>query len=466
MTNSRKPNILFLMTDEQRFDEIGYANSAVKTPNLDALARESVVFTRAYTSNPSCVPARAAIYAGKYPSQCSAPTFVTYLPVTETTFMKYLQDAGCHTAIVGKQHFGKTDIYRGYDYEDIIDCHAPPGIISHETSQNSYHRFLAESGFTKGNELLERDGRFVCRWKAHQKYHIDDFVGEQGRKWIDEQRSTSKPWYLCISFPGPHSPIDGRGLPHERLYNVDDIDIPVTSLDDLKCKPPHYMSEHGNMGQVDQHISLQEIRETRLAYYANISLIDEKIGRIIQALKDAGEYDDTMIIFTSDHGDFMGDFNRIGKAQYTAEVLMRIPFLIKPPIRDYSGKTESSFISSIDIAATCISQAGAPIPEDMISRDISYYWDSPGDLDDRESLYMEARNIRTIRTRKWKFSYYQNRPYGELYDMESDPWEKVNLWDDGAYKDVKYELMRKLMDRLIDMGTRSKVHWNKGAPEI
>ena len=113
------------MTDEQRFDHLGGVNPSVKTPHMDALAQDGVLFSRAYTPNPSCVPARAALFTGKYPHQCSAPTFITYLPKHEKTFMSYLQGAGYYTAVVGKQHFGGSDIEHGYDYEDIVDSHGP-----------------------------------------------------------------------------------------------------------------------------------------------------------------------------------------------------------------------------------------------------------------------------------------------------------------------------------------------------
>lgn len=117
----KRPNILFIMTDEQRFDAVGYRNPEVVTPNLDALKEDSIDFCQAYTSNPSCIPARAAIFTGRYPSQCGVPGYMSCLPKTETTFMKLLKDGGYHTAVVGKQHFWKSEIERGYDYEDIVD---------------------------------------------------------------------------------------------------------------------------------------------------------------------------------------------------------------------------------------------------------------------------------------------------------------------------------------------------------
>ena len=184
--DQNRPNILFIMTDEQRFDHLGRVNPAVKTPHLDALANDGVLFSRAYTPNPSCVPARAGIFTGKYPHQCAAPTFITYLPAHEKTFMSYLQEAGYYTAVIGKQHFGESKIERGYDYEDIIDSHSP---APQNTNRNSYNQWLWDSGFKHRSELIQGnpDIRRYSEWKADPKYHVDHYVGDRGPR-MDRKR--------------------------------------------------------------------------------------------------------------------------------------------------------------------------------------------------------------------------------------------------------------------------------------
>ena len=126
----KRPNILLIMTDEQRVDAVGYRNPEVHTPNLDRLAQESVRFTNAYATNPSCIPARAAIFTGRYPSQCGAPTYMTPLPKNEVPIMRLLRAGGYHTAVVGKQHFWRYEGDKGYDWADIIDEHFTPEVIS------------------------------------------------------------------------------------------------------------------------------------------------------------------------------------------------------------------------------------------------------------------------------------------------------------------------------------------------
>ena len=198
-------NILFIMTDQQRYDQMGYTNSAVKTPNLDYLAGQSIFFSNAFSSNPVCVPARASIFTGRYPSQTGVPHNGQCLPSSERTFMSMLRDAGYHTAVIGKQHFNRSPIEHGYDYEDIIDTHAAPKNIDPynlQTSQldNSYLRFLYDNGFRHAEDLFEPLDTILNRWKADTCFHVDHYVGERGKAWLKDERPTETPWFLCLSF--------------------------------------------------------------------------------------------------------------------------------------------------------------------------------------------------------------------------------------------------------------------------
>jgi arylsulfatase len=449
----RRPNILFLMTDEHRSDCVGYENPVVETPNLDRLAAGSVVFTRAYSTSPSCVPARAAIYTGRYPTQCGAPTYITYLPRDETTFMSRLQEAGYYTAAIGKQHFGETDVRRGYDYQDLVDFEGEGA------GPTSYTRHLAAAGL-QPKQLRKASGRFASAWQGDQRYHIDDFVGEQARQWLRDRCPRDRPWFLTVSFHGPHQPFDGLGLPHQRRYAGKTIDLPQTTAADLAGKPPHYADIAGRSGG----LSPDEIRNIRRSYYSKISLIDDKIGGILQELKARGEYDNTLIVFTADHGDYMGHFGMVYKAQYLSEALMRIPMLAKPPVAGFAGRREDAFVQNFDIAPTCLAAAGLPVPASMSARDLSPFW--IGGAARRTHCFLDGHTLQGVRDEKWKLVHYRDRPYGELYDLRADPWEKKNLWGEASRAGVKSELMAKLVDHLIATGRRAEAKWNTGAPEI
>lgn len=485
---NQRPNILFIMTDEQRFDAVGYENDQVYTPNLDRLAGDSVCFTRAYTTNPSCIPARAAIFTGRYPSQCGVPGFMSFLPKKETTFMKLLKDGGYYTAVVGKQHFWKSDIERGYDYEDIVDDHFPPDHINREATEeyfglpahrtltpgvSSYVEFLADHGFTSGSQLFRKlSDKGIYEFFGEEKYHVDEYIGERGKTWLSQQCPKEGPWFLTVSFPGPHMPFDGIGLEEAALYDEDQLALPKTEAADLFAKPPHYLDIARKFGTVNlkEHtlpdgLSPEEIRLMKKAYYANITLIDRKIGEIVEVLKEKGLYDNTLILFTSDHGDYMGDFGVATKAQYCSEALMRIPFLLKPPVPEFKGYRETAFISSVEIAATFLKAAGVEIPKNVMGRSLTQFYETGGRALWPE-IYMEARDIRALRDEHYKVIYYQNRSYGEFYDLQNDPEEKYNLWDDPLIQKEKQRLIYRLLDHMIDLGENERDVWNLGAPVI
>lgn len=465
---SRQPNILFVMTDQLRADCVGYVNEKIITPNLNELSKNAITFTNAYTTNPSCIPARAAIFTGRYPSRCGAPTYITALPENETTFMKLLQSNGYYTAVIGKQHFWTSTIDRGYDYEDIVDEHCPTKEF--DPKQSSYIQFLVDSGFKNAQELFSKGGRtFDTHWIQSEKYHVDEYIGNRGLEWLAAKCPDNCPWFLTLSFPGPHAPYDGLGLLEEALYQRNEIELPKTFAEDILTKPRYYrdLQQHFcdyEEGVFTNKLSDDELRKVRHAYYANISLIDRKIGEVVKLLKEKGLYDDTLIIFVSDHGDYMGDFGMVAKGQYLSEALTRIPLLIKPAVKSYTGRQEPSFVSSAEIAASCLDAAGLPIPDNIEERSLLGFVDETAVR--QESIYCEARDIRSIRTRDFKLIHYANREYGELYDMQSDPFERHNLWNASDYGEVKASLTRLLLDKLIAQSENGFTAWNVDAPPI
>jgi arylsulfatase A-like enzyme len=451
------------MTDQQRFDAVGYVNPVVRTPNIDALAGESIVFTRAYTTNPSCVPARAALFTGKYPSRCGAPTYITYLPDDEVTFQQRLRDAGYRTAAVGKLHFGETNIERGYEDVCLVDSHGPK-----PNGDDDYQQFLRAEGQTE-NDLIEPAGRLLHHWKGNLRYYPDEFVGEKAKHWLTESRPTDKPWYLHVSFPGPHSPFDGTGLPEAALYDEASLPLPETTPEDLDGKPPHFLEHWRRIAESaggSAFLSDEEIRRARLGYYANVSYIDRKIGEILEALRATGEYDNTLIILTTDHGEFMGEYGTLYKGQFLSEALMHVPFLIKPPVANFEGRCEDAFASTVDIPATCMAAAGEAVPADMDGTDLAPLWLSPENAERRADIYMEAQGLRGIRDERYKLVHYLDRDYGELYDLIDDPWERRNLWDDASLAEVKARLIGRILDHLLQTEPRIDEEWNYGAAKI
>ena len=453
------------MTDEQKWDTFGFNNPAVHTPHLDELMKDSIFFQNAYCSNPSCIPSRAAIMTGKYPTVCQCPTYITRLPEGEKTFMTLLQEAGYHTSVVGKQHFAHSKIRHGYDYEKIIDGHSPKGNPEEIAPYLEYLKEHQVEPKTCNDHSLIIGGK----WLEDEQNHIDSYVGQEGKKWLKEhiadQTASGKPWFFTLSFPGPHQPYDGEGTSYADGYQLEDMKLPESEEGDLEQKPPHYkkLNPAAYIGRYPEEV----FRKTKRSYYANMSLIDDQVGQAIQLLRQEGLYDQTMIIYSTDHGDFMGDFGMVSKAQYLSEGLMHIPLFVKPPVPGFKGRVVDDYVTNIDIASTCLTVAGAPdkITADMENHPYSDYW-TKEQVEARPYIYMEAHDMKGVIEDGIKVVYYVNRPYGELYDLNQDPMERTNLWAAEAFAAYKTKALGRIIDEMFRFSPKSWMRWNVNAPKI
>lgn len=462
--SNRRPNIVFIMTDQQRYDTFTHVNKKIITPNLDKLIDDSIFFKNAYCSNPSCIPSRAAIVTGKYPTQCQCPTYITQLPAHEVTYMNRLRDVGYHTAVVGKQHFAGSPINRGYDEEWIIDGHSPSA-----QEVDLYVEYLKKEG-VYGTPYS--DGSLIIggQWLWDMKYHIDSYVAKLGMDWLrdrtdgDKVTEEEKPWYFTLSFPGPHMPYDCEGTKYSDLYDLDNLGDSETTYEDLKTKPPHFLKM--KEVKLTKNHTPEKFKKTKRAYYANMTLIDEKVGEVIELLKAKGLYDNTLIIYSADHGDYMGDFECVAKAQYLSEALMRVPLFIKPPIKGFKGYDSEDQVLNIDIAATCLEVAGGSLGKDMSDYSYVDYWKSDREPRIRDHIYMEAGGMKSIIKDGIKVVHYMDRAYGEIYDLNVDPVEKYNLWDKAEWQEHKNNARALIVDQMIRMTPKWDIAWNVNAPTL
>ena len=462
----KRPNIIFIMTDQQRYDTMGCVNSKIITPNLDKLAADSVFFEHGYCSNPSCVPSRAAIMTGKYPSQCEVPAYISCLPETEKTFMKRMKENGYYTAVVGKQHFAGSRIDKGYDFEMIFDAHMP---FSPSEQLGVYEDYLKEQGLNP-KEMYQKTLISGGVWKADIKHHVDNFIGEKGKEWLENRLSVEenqdKPFFFTLSFPGPHHPYDLEGTKYADMYNLEDMEESESTYEDLEQKGPQFK----NMGMYSdiylKDYTKEQFLRTKRSYYANITLIDEKVGEVIDILKKHNAYDDTVIIYSSDHGDFMGDYGLVEKLQCLEDSLMRVPLFVKPPIAGFSGIRVKEPVVNIDIASTCMELSETPLEAPMSDYSFVPYWDKSKELRIRPYIYMEAGAIRGVLCNGIKTIHYVNRDYGELYDLNKDPLERKNLWNDKDYEDAKLHGYRCMFDSMYKATPGFDTPWNIGTPEI
>ena len=460
---ARRPNIILIMTDQQRYDSLGcYGSEVAHTPNLDRLASEGVKFEQCYCTAPSCVPSRASFFNMQYPHQHRV--FNNGSP-WEHSWVEQFQAAGYHTVNVGKMHTVPIGAPCGFDQRFVVENKDRPLRLDrpHGNFYDEWDKFLNNSGVRKPSRHSYRaehpdyeTALGAYEWPLEEKYHPDVFVGTMA-EWFIEQRESETPLFLQVGFPGPHPPYDP---PAPVLKQFDDIDIPVpdVSEEELANQPPPHAAYReqmieGNHDAVRWHErpTAEQLLRLRRHYAANVTLIDEQIGRTLDALERKGHLDNAIVLFTSDHGDCLGDHGHIQKwTMY--DVITRVPMLLWAPGRLPAGRRSNRLLQQMDCAPLLFELAGLEAPKGSAvlalplargegpGRDVVFA-EHPAD-----GLLREIKFITMVRTCDWKLVHYLDQPWGELYDLQNDPGEVRNLWESAGHRNVRAELLTLLRD--------------------
>jgi arylsulfatase len=459
-----QPNIILIMTDQQRYDTIGALGFPyMRTPNLDRLAREGVVFEQCYCTAPSCVPSRASFFNVQYPH--TLKVYHNACP-WERSWVEQFQTAGYHTVNIGKMHTGPMDAPCGFDQRFVVENKDRPLHLNrpHGNFYDEWDKFLSNSGVRKPSrhsyraEHPDYETRLgAYEWPLEEKYHSDVFVGTMA-EWFIEQRESQSPLFLQIGFPGPHPPYD----PPKRFleyYDGVELPVPVISGEELaKQPPPHavYRREMigGNHDAVRWHErpTREQLLRLRRHYAANVTLIDEQVGRVLVALERRGYLDNAVVLFMSDHGDCLGDHGHIQKwTMY--DCITRMPTLVWAPGRLPAREHVDEMIQQMDLVPMLFELAGLEPPHAgaAVSALAVVRGESPGrDVvfaeHSADNILREVKFITMVRTRDWKLVHYLDQPWGELYDLQNDPDEVQNLWDDIACDHAREELLAVLRD--------------------
>jgi choline-sulfatase len=448
--SKKPPNILFICTDYQSgADGPSLGSPFLYMPFLDRLCREGAVFERHYSTAPVCMPARYTWITGTYPHTHGAWDNVgNWLPEGQPILMEELHKAGYYSLGIGKMHFSPWDRMAGFDRRIIADR---KGNGRGDNYMDDYAKFLSENGLSRWDYLKlqspgEDDIFGVYDWPYDEKFHIDVYVGDQA-KTVIENRELKKPWFLWVSFNGPHNPWDPPARCSER-YKKMDLPIGKTVEGELKNKPIDQTNIRYNYTRdvVDRMDSDPEnrdkiIRRIRAGHFGNLALIDEQLGRIIKALEKTNQLDNTIIIYTSDHGSMLGDHNLIHKGTFY-DRSARVPFVVRFP-KEVSPMVTSAFTSHVDIMPTILSLAGAAIPDSVEGKEVS-----PVFLGRKQSvqdfLILEIRGATCIVTDRWKMSVYPQYGDGELYDLKNEPDEFNNLFNRPQYAEIQKMLLGKM----------------------
>lgn len=441
-----QPNILFIMADQMSAKAMpDYGHDIVQTPAISRLAREGVVFEHAYCNSPLCGPSRLSMMSGLLPHKVggydNAPAFSSSQP----TFAHYLRLSGYLTCLSGKMHFAGPDQLHGYEQRLTTDIYPADFGWTPNWAEPD-----AKLAFQDMQNVMEAG---PCARSLQIDY--DDEVEYQATQWLYDQarRKTDQPFMLTVSFTSPHDPYVAEPAFWD-LYETDKIDVPK-----IRRPAPDKLDAHS--ARIIDHYSIDDvtvtdadIRRARHGYYASISYIDAKVGRLMETLEKSGLAEDTIVIFTSDHGDMMGERGLYYKKTFF-EWSSRVPLMVWSPTR-FAPNRVSAPVSLVDLLPTFHDMAGGT--EDILETDgISLVPALQGEAVSERIIAGEflAEGVFEptfmLRDDRYKLYYAENDP-PLLFDMQHDPDEEHNLVDDPAAR-----------DRLETLIAHAQAMWNPSA---
>lgn len=420
-------NILFITADHLRYDTLGHmGDPVIKTPGIDKLASESVCFTQYFVQSPVCQPSRATFMTGRYPRHHGVRWNGNRLDENEMTLVEFFKNHGYTTACIGKHHLSQQRFQRAMDHMEAS------GIRNMDT-ENPFVQYVKSRGYEykTGFALPNfRENLGAVPSDLPEDCHLDAYVGQRGRVYL-KQLDVRKPFFIWIGFYGPHHPYIPSGS-FAHMYDPDDVPPFHRSKDDLKKKPREYRlyfqtKNHKYWGFTDA--SELTFRRMKAAYYGMVSQLDWQLGLILDTVRELGLEDNTVVVFTSDHGEFLGDHGIPAKAPFLLDCMLHVPCLICVP-GGRSGTAPDDLFESVDLFPTLAHLAGLDTPEWVQGRDLVPLITGEGEekYESREAVYAEAVDKRCLRTREWKLIHYPTKSYGELYHLSEDPHELNNLY--------------------------------------
>lgn len=459
--NANQPNILWLCTDQQRYDTIAaLGNSLIRTPNIDQLIADGVAFTHAYCQSTVCAPSRASFLTGRYPRTTGCRQNGQSIPATERLISRLLADAGYHCGLAGKLHLascsdGKVEDRIDDGYDVFHWSHHPQP----DWQANAYSQWLAKKG-TSWNELYTGPGNDYVKEGIPAEYHQTTWCAEMAIDFIRQPHDS--PWLFSYNCFAPHHPFDP---PPEYFHRYDpaDMPLPATRAGELANKPIYQQLDsewaHNEPGYFHVAAMTEENhQQVKAAYYAMCEHIDHEVGRILQALAETGQRENTIVIFMSDHGEMLGDHGLYLKGPHFYEQAIRAPVVVSWPGRFAADVRCDGLVELLDLPPTLMQAAGLEIPPRMQGKSLLpiLRGESSGE-DHRDHVYCEYYNAWThsrsygtmMRTKTHKIVVYHGIDDGELYDLTTDPGEFENLWQNDAHQIVREQLTKQAFDASV-----------------
>ena len=519
MTQATKPNILLVMTDQHRPDHTGFGgNTVVQTPNLDALASTSVRFDRAFVANPICMPNRASIFTSRMPSLHGTRYNGIALDWRVETFPRALKNAGYHTAHLGKCHLQNMNIMasiarkqtdrmtpgdaislahypQGWDQYENLARHARERVtmpddyygfaevdlvVAHsDQCGGHYYQWLKDQGVdpasiqgASGAYEYDSPSHMTRKTRTPVELYPTSYITDVTSRFLQERsKQPQTPFMAVVSYPDPHHPFTPPGKYFD-MYDQESIPTPDAFHHPADKLPPHVANLHGQRedgsvfkdGVMSFACTEQEARGAIALNYGSITMIDDAIGQVLAKLEELGMADNTIVIFTSDHGDYMGDHQLLLKGAIHYQGLIRVGCVWMDPRSSDAGRTSDQLCGTIDLPTSILDRAGVEGFNGMQGKvlpDIADGKDGYDSLvieeDQRRSLmgFPPHYRVRSLVTDRYRLSMYSCVEWGELYDLHNDPNEFENLWDDPSHAGTRAELTERLARRLIDLADSS-----------
>jgi arylsulfatase A-like enzyme len=423
ITEFKKPNIVYILTDQWRGSSLGYAgNPDVKTPNLDAFAKESVNFTNTVSVTPVCTPHRAALFTGKFPTTTGMFLNDLHMPAEEVTMAEILKKEGYSTAYWGKWHLdghGRSTYIpkerrQGFDFWKGLEC-------SHNYTKMPYY---------------DNDDPIIKHWKEYSPFAITKDVNQ----YLEKHANDENPFLAVISIATPHYPHGTAPKKYKDMY------------------PPDSLTLNPNISGEFKERARKELQ----GYYAHATATDEAIGHVLDKIKALGLLENTIIVFSADHGEMMGAHGvKPFVKQLAWDESIRVPFLIRyPKINDNAGKVVNAPLTTPDILPSLLGLANIEIPKDIEGENVAELIKNPDPNTDRAALVMNVapfganfkdQPYRGIRTKQYTYAITPKGP-SMFYDNINDPYQQNNLLGNPEMAQVQKDLDTKLQEQLQNIG--------------
>jgi arylsulfatase len=447
-----KPNILFIMCDQLRADALGCTGGWVKTPNIDRIAREGVRFSNCVTNSPVCLPARISLATGHYPHNTGVWDNCPFeLPEGTPTWMGAIHDAGYRTSLFGKTalHRRGPDIRKfehvlnSYGLDDVDEIRGPRASVDTICHMTARWESL---GLLKPfqEDMKSRAGKnktLVRPSPLPLSEYYDVYVGQQAKNYLRDYKR-DQPWFCGVSFAGPHEPWD-TPEPYTSMYRAENMPEPL-----------HRPStrDKGPTGELDRKFAETanekiDARELRASYAGKVTLIDDQVGEILNAIEERGELDRTIILFTSDHGEMNGDYDLIYKSNFLNPAV-RIPLIVKTlqtKASSRDGEILDTPVELFDAGPTLADFAGAKIKHPQFAKSFLPIVRDPA-VEHRAFAVSEFVHETMYLDQEWKLMLNRaDEPY-RLFDAKNDPAEQKDLIGQTEHASLIADLRQRLLN--------------------